>query len=82
MESYSNRTSFKESNASRRFVSEDKNKYIETGTILHNMLAEIYSISDIENVLRKYENDGILSATTISARQIENILRKVSAITL
>lgn len=76
MESYSNRTSFKESNASRRFVSEDKNKYIETGTILHNMLAEIYSISDIENVLRKYENDGILSATTISARQIENILRK------
>ena len=67
---------FKESNESNKFISGNTNEYIDTGNILHNMLSEIRNINDVENVISKYEKEGLLSGTTVSPTFIRNTLNK------
>lgn len=74
MLNYRNRTEFKESNASKRFVSEDNNSYIDIGTIMHNLLSEIDNISDIETAIAKYEQDGLLSPATITKESVRKLI--------
>ncbi len=73
---YRNRTAFRESNASQRFLSGEENKYIDIGTIMHNILSEITSIDQTERVLRRYEHEGLLSETTISIDKVRQMLNK------
>ncbi len=61
-----NKLEFRQSNASRKFVepSEDENtqlKYTSTGTILHNVLARIHDVSEIDKVLNEFIQDGRIS---------------------
>lgn len=63
-----NNLEFRQSNASRKFVepSDEENTALNntsTGTILHNVLARIKFVSEIDKVLREFEQDGRLSTT-------------------
>lgn len=63
-----NNLEFRQSNASRKFVepADEENTALNntsTGTILHNVLARIKSVAEIDKVLREFEQDGRLSTT-------------------
>ena len=74
--SYEPNISFKQSNESRKFMSDDNKSYIDTGNILHNMLAEIKTIDDIDKTIVRYEQDGLLTDKTITAESIRAILHR------
>ncbi|MCR4810019.1 MAG: UvrD-helicase domain-containing protein [Prevotella sp.] len=67
IEVFPTRASFKQSNQSREFLSNNYDEkdsrqaeYIKLGNVLHSVLASIRSTDDIEDALTQLEQDGIL----------------------
>ena len=68
---FTSKVDFKQSNKSRQFCQPDDDEandeaqlrtaYIQTGSLLHNVLSAIASTDDVEGVLRQMEQDGMLS---------------------
>ena len=82
METYSQKTEFKQSNDSRNFATEPDNEqqqqtdYIKLGCILHNIFSSIRTKDDIDNALQRMELDGILYDQELSRERLENMIRK------
>ena len=73
---------FKQSNDSKHFIenidddSDDSAGYIKIGSVLHNVLSNITTIADVDDALKKLENDGVLYDENISFEKISSMLRK------
>lgn len=78
IETFSSKVGFKQSNKSREFTMSDndidaeRQEYINTGSILHNIFSSIRTASDIDGVLKQFEIDGIVS----DPERIGGMLRK------
>ena len=68
---FTSKVDFRQSNKSRQFClpdaddandeSQRRTTYIQTGSLLHNVLSHIDSTDDVDDVLRQMEQDGMLS---------------------
>jgi ATP-dependent exoDNAse (exonuclease V) beta subunit len=73
---------FKQSNDSKHFIenidddSDDSAGYIKIGSVLHNVLSNITTIADVDDALKKLENEGVLYDENISFEKISSMLRK------
>lgn len=77
---------FKQSNNSRKFIEENsgepgdsatgKADYIKTGNILHQIFSNIRVKDDIEEVLNRYEAEGILYGDELNRDKLETMLNK------
>jgi ATP-dependent exoDNAse (exonuclease V) beta subunit len=82
IEVFESKTDFKQSNKSRAFAAPDddeqqeRNHYIQTGSILHEVFSTIRTKDDIENALRRMELDGIIYDQRITREGIETMIRK------
>lgn len=79
IETFDGNVSFRQSNKSREFTKTDsdttdmdRQEYIATGNILHNIFSTIRTTADIDDALRKLEVDGIISDT----KKISAMLKK------
>ena len=82
IETFSMKTSFKQSNLSKDFVNAEdeeftqQSNYIKMGNILHNVFAHIRTTQDIDNALQQMEMDGIIYDAQLSRVQIEKMIQK------
>ena len=70
---------FKQSNKSREFIEGDDDttsSYIKIGSLLHNVLSQIKTAEDIDNVIENMEAEGLIDNTEISKQRIANMLHK------
>ena len=78
--SYDSCAEFKQSNQSIDFLMDyednEQTKYIKIGNVLHRIFSSIKTIKDIDNALKKLENDGILYDSELKKDQLINMLRK------
>ena len=56
--------------------SDDSAGYIKIGSVLHNVLSNITTIADVDDALKKLENEGVLYDENISFEKISSMLRK------
>ena len=80
---YEQKVAFRQSNKSRSFAtSEDddermeQNRYIQMGTVLHEVFSTIRTTADIDDALRRMELDGIIYDSSLSKERIANMIRK------
>ena len=87
METYDTRVDFRQSNKSRDFadsleegeLSEQaakRQQYIKTGNVLHQLFAQIHTVSDIPAVLKRFEFEGILYNEDISAEELKAMIEE------
>jgi len=81
METFTNKTEFKQSNKSRDFIEgaeeeSDRSTYIKVGSLLHNVFSTIRTSADIDEALRQLESDGVLYEDGLTATQVTTMLRK------
>ena len=82
METYSQKTEFRQSNDSLHFATapdDDKQQqaeYIKLGNILHNVFAQIHTTNDIDRALQRMELDGILYDRNITFDNLQHMIRK------
>lgn len=85
MQSNNSKVTFRQSNRSRDFVSDDtmddeeqrmQNRYIKTGNVLHRLFSQIRTADDIPTVLRQLEQEGVLYDEDVSAEKIRAMLEK------
>ena len=82
IQSYDAPIAFKQSNQSRTFVSQEDDEddpqqgYIRLGNILHQLFSRIMTVTDIEPVLREFEQDGILYDELITHEKLQEMLQK------
>lgn len=80
IETFPHTVEFRQSNKSHEFVCgedtefSDKNKYIKTGNILHELFSTIYSLDDIPGKLNELEQEGIIYNDEIT---IEKLRKKI-----
>lgn len=73
---------FKQSNQSRAFAQDDdeekqsQQEYIRLGNVLHNILSSIRDINDIDSVLGRLEQEGILYDGTTDRHRLLDLLRQ------
>lgn len=80
---YENNVKFRQSNKSDEFIKsgiEDeqaiqKNEFIHVGNVMHSILSEIQTEEDIDNSLRKLEEEGIVYDNNITAEKLQKMLR-------
>ena len=80
---YENNVKFRQSNKSEEFIKsgiEDeqaiqKNEFIHVGNVMHSILSEIQTEEDIDNSLRKLEEEGIVYDNNITAEKLQKMLR-------
>ncbi|MCD8281979.1 MAG: UvrD-helicase domain-containing protein, partial [Prevotella sp.] len=76
------RVAFRQSNRSRQFVCgedgvENNQRYINEGTILHALLAQIHEAGDTERVLREFVEEGVLTGSGLTDDRVRlaNLIR-------
>jgi len=75
---------FRQSNAGRRFIEDgdedggtpDKNSYLKTGSILHEIFSTIRTTADIDSTLARLQAGGILYDDDITNRRLTSLLRQ------
>ena len=79
---FNNKTDFKQSNRSRDFVEGDdeenqqRRNYIQTGSVLHEVLSTNRTVDDIPEALRKLQLEGVLYDEHITSERVSEMLRK------
>ena len=76
---YDNNVEFRQSNQSKDFIGnndEDRNSYIQTGSILHKVFSTIRTAADIDNALKQLEYEGILYDDHNTLDKMTTMLRK------
>lgn len=83
IEPFQQKVEFKQSNKSRNFaLSEDddeqreQNRYIQIGSVLHEVFSSIRTTADISKALRNLELDGIVYDQTLTPERITHMIRK------
>lgn len=82
LESFSQKTEFRQSNDSRSFAAlpddeeQQRTEYIRLGSVLHNVFATIRTTDDVERALQRMELDGILYDRNITRERLERMIRK------
>lgn len=82
IETFSLKTSFRQSNQSKDFVNADdeeftqQSNYIKMGNILHNVFAHIRTTQDIDSALQQMEMEGIIYDAQLTSEKIESMIHK------
>lgn len=81
LETFANKTEFRQSNKSREFVDapdepDENTTYIKTGSILHKVFSTIATSDDVNKALGQLRADGILPSDGATSQRIINLLRK------
>jgi hypothetical protein len=81
LQTFTNRTEFRQSNQSREFVRTDEDEtsqqgYIKMGSILHHVFSTIRTTDDITSALQQLEQEGVLYDEDITAAKVTALLRK------
>ena len=82
IETFSLKTSFRQSNQSKDFVNADdeeftqQSNYIKMGNILHNVFAHIRTTQDIDSALQQMEMEGIIYDAQLTREKIEFMIHK------
>ena len=82
IETFSLKTSFRQSNQSKDFVNADdeeftqQSNYIKMGNILHNVFAHIRTTQDIDSALQQMEMEGIIYDAQLTREKIESMIHK------
>lgn len=81
IETYTNKTEFRQSNKSRDFIEGDNENvsgtsYVKIGRLLHQVFSTIRTADDIDSALRQLETDGVLYEEELSPSQVTAMLRK------
>ena len=81
IESFANKTEFRQSNNSRDFIKgEDddtsKQNYIKIGNLLHKVFSTIRTGDDIEKALQELELEGVIYDENITAARLTAMLRQ------
>ena len=80
LETFENKTEFRQSNKSREFVEGDDEQqelsYIKMGSVLHEIFSTIHTTDDIEVALRQLQHDGVLYDDEVTAAKLTSMLQK------
>ena len=80
LETFENKTEFRQSNKSREFVEGDDEQqelsYIKMGSVLHEIFSNIHTTDDIEGALRQLQHDGVLYDDEVTATKLSTMLQK------
>ena len=80
VESYEGSIDFRQSNASREFIGGDGDErqqgFIQTGSLLHNVLAQIATVDDIERVVAQMEEEGLTDHDESGTRNLLEMLKE------
>ena len=82
VKSFERKVEFLQSNRSKNFIEGDdeenlqKQNYIQTGSILHEIFSTIRTTDDIADALRRLQTEGILYDDQMTAEHITSLLRK------
>ena len=80
LETFENKTEFRQSNKSREFVEGDDEQqelsYIKIGSVLHEVFSTIRTTADIEQALRQLQHDGVLYDDEVTSAKLTNMLNK------
>lgn len=80
METFEAKTEFRQSNKSRDFIGEDttdeQQRYISIGKILHKVFSTIRTTDDIDGALRQMESEGVLYEDGQSYDKLAKMLRE------
>ena len=80
LETFENKTEFRQSNKSREFVEGDDEQqelsYIKMGSVLHEIFSNIHTTDDIEGALRQLQHDGVLYDDEVTAAKLAAMLQK------
>jgi ATP-dependent exoDNAse (exonuclease V) beta subunit len=82
IETFSLKTSFRQSNQSKDFVNAEdeeftqQSNYIKMGNILHNVFAHIRTTQDIDSALQQMEMEGIIYDAQLTREKIEAMIHK------
>ena len=80
--SYAHQVSFRQSNRSRAFMSGDdeearqREEYIQTGSVLHEVFSTIRTADDIPDALKKLQTEGVIYDGKLTPERIANLLQK------
>ena len=80
--SYAHQVSFRQSNRSRAFMSGDdeearqREEYIQTGSILHEVFSTIRTADDIPDALKKLQTEGVIYDGQLTPERITSLLQK------
>jgi len=77
---YEPKHEFRQSNRSRSFVDgeddADSNRYVQIGSVLHQLFSTIRTTNDIDAALRSLEMEGLIYDATLTADRLREMLRK------
>ncbi|SNU04747.1 ATP-dependent exoDNAse (exonuclease V) beta subunit (contains helicase and exonuclease domains) [Prevotellaceae bacterium MN60] len=80
LETFENKTEFRQSNKSREFIEGDDEQqelsYIKMGSVLHEIFSTIHTTADIAGALRQLQNDGVLYDDEVTANKLTSTLQK------
>ena len=80
LETFENKTEFRQSNKSREFVEGDDEQqelsYIKIGSVLHEVFSTIRTTADIEQALRQLQHDGVLYDDEVTSAKLTSMLNK------
>ena len=83
IEPFQQKVEFKQSNRSRNFAlpedddeQREQNRYIQMGSVLHELFSSIRTRADIGKSLRHMELDGVLYDQALTQERITNMVRK------
>ena len=80
IEIFEGKAAFRQSNKSQVFAGgdegDDKDGYIQLGSVLHNVFKNIRTVNDIDDALRQMEFEGIVYGEGMTREHIEQLLRK------
>jgi ATP-dependent exoDNAse (exonuclease V) beta subunit len=82
IETFSLKTSFRQSNQSKDFVNAEdeeftqQSNYIKMGNILHNVFAHIRTTQNIDSALQQMEMEGIIYDAQLTREKIEAMIHK------
>ncbi len=82
IETFSMKTSFRQSNQSKDFVNAEdeeltqQSNYIKMGNILHNVFAHIRTMQDIDDALQQMEMEGIIYDAQLTREKIAAMIHK------
>ncbi len=82
VEVFSQKADFRQSNKSRLFATSpdddeqmEQNRYIQIGTVLHQLFSTIRTQADIPEALQRMEFEGIIYDSTLTRKRIERMIR-------
>ena len=80
IETFANKTEFRQSNKSRDFISGDDEQqelsYIKMGSILHDIFSTIRTTADVDRALLRLQADGVIYDDDITAARLSDMLHQ------